>query len=84
MMTSAHVLTLSVACIAAGTVLLLFQRSETMAATLIAAGIAGFGKEVAGAKASAKKEAARADAVAQELFEKTGTVFLPRSEIPKK
>lgn len=81
MATSAHVLALSVACIAAGTLLLLFQRSEAMAATLIAAGIGGFGKEVADAKRAAKREAKRADDNANELFEKTGT--LPKNETPK-
>lgn len=80
---SSHVLALSVACIAAGTLLLLFQRSEAMAATLIAAGIGGMGKDAADARKAAKKEAARADGAERELFEKTGTMPAPKNETPK-
>lgn len=85
LMTSTHVLVLSVACIAAGTVLLLFQRSEVIAGTLIAAGVGGFGKEVVDAKARAREETvARKEAqnetreLRRELFEVTSRIEKPK------
>lgn len=82
---SAHVLALSVACIAAGTLLLLFERSEAIAGTLIAAGVGGFSKEVVAAKAKARNETrAREEAqnetreLRRELFEVTSRIEKPK------
>lgn len=84
-------LALSVVCIVAGTVLLMTGKAEAAVpgGALIAAGIGGFGKEVHVAKKTAKNEQARADEatrvsdeVQRELFEKTGTLYVPKTQCP--
>lgn len=89
-MSSTHVLVLSVACILAGTILLICKASEAMASTLIVGGIGGFSREVAVAKQEKRKQEQRAEEalnetreIARELFEATGIMRKPQSQDEK-
>lgn len=75
-MNSTHLLLLSLACIAAGVVLSLYER-ETLATVLVAAGAGGLVKEIrtAGQIANrATKDAQRANQRADEALEATQTL----------
>jgi hypothetical protein len=69
-LTSTHVLILSLACIAGGVVLLLFNKSEAMSSVLLLAGAGGFAKEIRATNARSRESRAKAE----EALEATQTL----------
>lgn len=78
MLNSTQILILSVVCIFAGVVLVILDKSESMAAILVAAGAGGFAKEIAAGNRRVREadERSRASSQkAQEALEATQTLL---------
>lgn len=78
MTTGAHILAMSVASIAAGTVLLVLKTNEAMATLLVTSGVGGFWREIVLAKKATKEAQAETKEVERELFERTGTTIIKK------
>lgn len=88
MTTGAHILAMSIASIAAGTVLLVLKTNEAMATLLVTSGVGGFWREIhvakkaaQEAKAETKEAKAETQQIAQELFERTGTTITKKPSV---